>query len=67
MIDRYLKMRDAPCHFVEGGKHGDRILDLVGACIRSAKNRHVGDETEQESEANAGYSRFRVLHHAPPF
>jgi len=54
MIDRYLKMRDAPCHFVEGGKHGDRILDLVGACIRSAKRRHGGDETEQESEANAG-------------
>jgi len=63
MIDRYLKMRDAPCHFVEGGKHGDRILDLVGACIRSAKHR----QTEQETEVNAGYSRFRVLHHAPPF
>jgi hypothetical protein len=54
MIDRYLKMRDAPCHFVEGGKHGDRILDLVGARIRRAERRHGGDEAKQESEANAG-------------
>jgi hypothetical protein len=46
-------MRDAPCHLVEGSKHGDRILDLVGARIRSAERRHGGDETEQESEANA--------------
>jgi hypothetical protein len=30
LADGDLEMRDAPRHLVEGGKHGDRILDLLG-------------------------------------
>jgi hypothetical protein len=58
-------MRDAPRNLVEGGEHGNRILDLVGARSQSAERRQDSDETEQESKANAAQSRFRVLHHAP--
>jgi hypothetical protein len=67
LIDRYFKMRDAPCHLVEGGEYGDRILDLVCARIRSAEHRNGGEETEQKSEANAAQSRFRLLHYASHF
>jgi hypothetical protein len=65
LIDRYFQMRDAPGHLVEGGKHGDRILNLFGTRGSSAEHRHAGDKTEQERKAGAVPSRFKMLHHAP--
>ncbi len=62
LIDRNFQMRDAPRHFVEGGKHGDLVLDGFGTHSGHAKHRGGGDKTEQQNKMCA--SRFRQLHHA---
>jgi hypothetical protein len=64
LIDRYLQMRDAARHLVEGGEHGNRILDLVGAGgLRTERPRH-SEKDQKLSEARVEPSCFRVLHHA---
>jgi hypothetical protein len=65
LIDGDLKMRDAARHLVERGKHGDRILNLVGPSLAARDRRDRSDQAEQESGARAAQSGVRLLHHAP--
>jgi hypothetical protein len=62
LIDRDFQMRNAPRYLVESGKHGDLVLDDVGAYLERAKHRDGGGKTEQQSKV--GESRFKPLHHA---
>jgi hypothetical protein len=36
LADRNFEMRDAAGDLVEGGKHGNRVLDLVGPSLSDA-------------------------------
>jgi hypothetical protein len=48
LIDGDLKMRDAPGHLVEGCKHRDRVLNIVGARVWRAQRRQGCRQNEQE-------------------
>jgi len=47
LVDRNFEVRDAPRYLVEGGKHGDLVLNGFGTRSGHAKRRSRGGKTEQ--------------------
>jgi len=67
LIYRDLQVRDASRHLVEGGEHGDRVLDRFGgreACRGPAGHRESHQQEGKSGADRAARLRLISLHHA---
>jgi hypothetical protein len=65
LVDRNLEMGNAPRNLVEGGEHGDRVLDRLG---QSEARRSAGDRQANRKEHNCrgawSGNLFNSSHHS---
>jgi hypothetical protein len=64
LVDRDLEMRDAPCHLVEGGEHGDRVLDDVRVSEVHREPRGEGCYQQGNRAGYAASGNSHSWHHA---
>ena len=64
LVDRDLEMGDAPCHLVEGGEHGDRVLDDVRVSEVHREPRSEGGHQQGNCAGYAASGDIHSLHHA---
>jgi len=65
LVDGNFKMRDAPGHLVEGGEHGDRVLDGVGAGRRRSERAESRDGKNKDAGGGSPPGNcLTSLHHS---
>jgi hypothetical protein len=60
LIERNLKARDLGGHLVEGGEHGDRVLDALGCGRRGGEERRKTERRRGEEGAGGPFRAAMV-------